>query len=256
MTRAPATAIIRRVPRSFKDAVCAVPPWPPIDVMHAREQHAEYRGALERCGLEVRALAADDACPDCCFIEDTAVVADGVALVTRPGATSRRDETEAVAKILGDYVEIARMAAPMTLDGGDCMRVGTKIFAGQSLRTSGSGIERLAEVFTPRGFQVIPVALPAHVLHLKCICAPLGDDRITLVEGTPREPFAGLGIVDIPAAESYAANVVAVGNHVLVARGFPRTAEALERAGFDVIALDTSEFRKADGSLTCLSLLL
>jgi len=249
-------AITRKVPGSFARALAARVPDEPIDVMLAREQHAEYRGALERCGLEVRALAADDALPDCCFVEDTAVIADGVALVTRPGAESRRGETDAVARLLGDYVEVVRMAAPATLDGGDVMRVGKTIYVGKSLRTSTSGIDRLSEVFSPRGYRIVPVALPPHVLHLKCVCAPLGDDRITLAENVPVEPFAGLEIVSIPAAESYAANTLAVGEHALVSRGYPRAAEAIARAGYQVIELDTSEVRKADGALTCLSLLV
>ena len=249
-------AITRKVPSSFARALAATVPDPPIDVMLAREQHGEYRGVLERCGLEVRALPADDTLPDCCFIEDTAVVAEGVALVTRPGAESRRDESEAVARVLADYVEVVHMAAPATLDGGDVMRIGKTIYVGKSMRTSGSGIDRLAEVFTPRGYRVVPVALPSGVLHLKCVCAPLGDRRITLADGMPRDAFAGLDIVAIPEIESYAANVLAIGEHVLVASGYPRAAEAIARAGYRVLELDTSEFRKADGSLTCLSLVL
>jgi dimethylargininase len=249
-------AIARKVPASFANALCAVPPDPPIDVARAREQHAEYRGALESYGLDVRTIVADETTPDCCFVEDTTVVAGGVALVTRPGAVERRAETGPVAKVLADYAELAHMEAPATLDGGDCMRVGTTIFVGKSLRTNEAGIARLAEVFAPHGFTIVPVALPPNVLHLKCICAPLGADRITLVESAPRDSFAGVEVVRIPEAESYAANVLAIGDRVLVAQGFPRTAELLTSAGYRVVTLDTSEFRKADGALTCLSVLL
>jgi dimethylargininase len=246
-------AIVRKVSGSFAKALSASPPDQPIDITIAREQHAEYRGALERGGRHVRVVAADDSCPDCCFIEDTAVIAGSVALVTRPGAPSRQAECEPVAKMLAPMVEVVRMEAPATLDGGDCMRVGKTIFVGRTARTNAAGIARLKEVFGDH--TIVPVALPDHVLHLKCICAPLGDDRITLVEGTPRDAFAGLDVVEIPRAEAYAANVLALGKTVLVARGYPRTAERLA-ADFEVITLDTSEFRKADGSLTCLSLLL
>src|SRR5258706_4703419 len=151
---------------SYARALCAQAPASPIDVTHAREQHAEYRGALERCGLDVRAVAADDACPDCCFVEDTAVIAGGLALVTRPGAESRRPETGPVARVLAEYADLVEMEAPLSLDGGDCMRVGMTIFAGRSARTTGAGIERLAEVFRPRGFTIVAVALPPGVLHL------------------------------------------------------------------------------------------
>jgi dimethylargininase len=244
-------AIVRRVPRSFASALSATPPDPPIDVTLAREQHAEYRGALEACGREVRVIAADEACPDCCFIEDTAVIAGGVALITNPGAPSRRAECDPVAKLLAEYVEVVRMGGDATLDGGDCMRVGTRIFVGRSARTNAAGVAKLAEVFAARGFTIVAIDLPPSVLHLKCVCAPLPDGRITAVEGFA---FADVGVVEIPRAEAYAANVLAVGERVLVSAGYPRTLERL--AGYDPIALDTSEMRKADGALTCLSLLL
>lgn len=242
-------AFVRDVPTSFAKALCATPA--AIDVAEARRQHAAYRAAL---GVPVTVVAADDALPDCCFIEDTAVVAGGVALITRPGAASRQREPDAVARVLGEHVEIAHMSAPATLDGGDCMRVGQTIYVGRSARTNEAGIARLAEVFEPRGLRVVPVDLPREVLHLKCVCAPLGDDRITLVTGVPR--FGSFAVVEVPAAESYAANVLAIGSRVLIADGFPQTADALARAGFDVVPLATTEFRKADGALTCLSILI
>jgi dimethylargininase len=111
-------------------------------------------------------------------------------------------------------------------------------------------------VFEPRGMRVVAIALPPGVLHLKCVCAPLGDDRITLADQSiAREAFGALHVVAIPCEESYAANVLAVGHRVLAADGFPRTHEALARAGLAVTPLASTEFRKADGSLTCLSIL-
>src|SRR5262249_32276386 len=162
------------------------------------------------CDREVRVLAADEACPDCCFIEDTAVIAGGIALVTNPGAASRRAECEPVARLLASYAEVVRMEGPATLDGGDCMRVGAKIFVGRSARTNDAGIAKLADTF--RDFTIVPVALPPGVLHLKCITAPLPDGRVTLVEGCE---LAGVDFVAIPREEAYAANVLAVGGRVL-----------------------------------------
>jgi dimethylargininase len=242
-------AFVRDVPASFAKALCATPA--SIDLAEARRQHAAYRAAL---AVPVTVVPADDALADCCFIEDTAVVAGGIALITRPGAPSRQPEPEAVARVLTEHVELAHMTAPATLDGGDCLRMGQTIYVGRSARTNEAGIARLADVFEPRGFRVVPIDLAPDVLHLKCVCAPLGDDRITLVEGMPG--LGALAVIEIPAAESYAANVLAIGSRVLVADGFPRTAEALARAGFDVVPLATTEFRKADGALTCLSILL
>jgi dimethylargininase len=248
-------ALVREVSRSFAKALCAVPPDPPIDLDLARRQHGAYVRALIDCGLEVtRVEASDD--PDGCFIEDTAVVAGGAALITRPGAPSRQNEAIRTAFHLSRELPVFLMKDPATLDGGDVMRVGTTIFVGRSARTNEAGIARLAEVFEPRGYRVVTVAMPAGVLHLKSVCAPLGDDRITLADGSiPREAFGDLQIIRVPAEETYAANCLAIGKRVLAATGYPRTCNSLASAGFDVIELDTSEFRKADGALTCLSIL-
>ncbi|MDQ3370758.1 MAG: arginine deiminase family protein [Myxococcota bacterium] len=250
-------AFTRGVPASFADALCATPAAVPISVELARQQHAAYRAALVELGVVVTEVAIADELPDSCFVEDTAVVAPGVALVTRPGAVSRRPETAAMAAALAGQLDVSHMVAPATLDGGDCMRVGSTVYVGRSARTNAAGIARLAEVFEPRGVRVVPIAMPAGVLHLKCVCAPLGDERITLADGTiPRDAFGDVHVVAIPAEERYGANVVAIGAHVLVADGFPRTHAALTAAGFRVVPLATTEFRKADGALTCLSIVI
>jgi dimethylargininase len=248
-------ALTRHVPATFARALAAVPQ--PIDLALARAQHARYREALDELGLDVVVLAADDALPDCCFIEDTAIIAGGVAIVTRPGAPSRRSEPVAVAARLTGALEVVTVEDPGTIDGGDCMRIGATLFIGRSARTNAAGIAQVAAIVEPRGLRVVAIDLPADILHLKCVCAPLGADRMTLVSGSlPRELFRGLDVVSIPAEESYAANVLAHGANVLVADGFPRTRDALAALGFHVIALDSSEFRKADGALTCLSIVL
>ncbi|HEX5064005.1 MAG TPA: arginine deiminase family protein [Kofleriaceae bacterium] len=248
-------ALTRPVPTSFAAALCAAAPDEAIDVARARSQHSAYRAALAELGVSVTLLPGDDALPDSCFVEDTAVVAAGIALITRPGAPSRQPETAATAEALRTHFELAYVNAPATLDGGDCMRVGNAIFVGRSARTNAAGIARLAEVFEPRGMRVVAIEMPPAVLHLKCVCAPLGDDRITLADDSiPRAAFGDIHVVRVPAAESYAANVVAIGNRVIAAAGFPRTHEALTKAGFSVLPLATTEFRKADGALTCLSI--
>lgn len=227
----------------------------PIDVQVARRQHREYASALSRAGLELVQLEPDETFPDGCFVEDCALVADGTALITRPGAPSRRGEVDAVRAALERVLRVEVTAAPATLDGGDCMRVGRRIFVGRSQRTNDAGIARVREVFGPLGFDVI--AVPLHqVLHLKCVCSPLDDETILLADGTlPHELFAGLRILRVPASEECAANAVAVGRTVLVAAGHPVTHRMVEEQGFSVIPIDTSEIRKADGALTCLSVL-
>lgn len=250
-------AITREVPASFSRALAMTPA--SIDVALAREQHAAYRDALAACGAEVIVVAADERCPDCCFVEDTAVIAGTRALITRPGAPSRRAETPAIADALRAHVELHAMEEPATLDGGDCMRVGETLYVGRSARTNAAGIARLAEVFGPMAgsrANVVAIDMPPGVLHLKCVCSPLDDERILLADGSIDAALFDARVVRVPAEETYAANAVAIGAHVIVADGFPRTHEALARAGFTLHPVPTSEVRKADGSLTCQALIV
>ncbi len=250
-------AFTRAIPATFAEATMDVPADPPIDVAHAREQHAVYSGVLRSLGFEVIELAADDRFPDCCFIEDCAVVADGIALITRSGAESRRGETSAVSSALeaqAGLSRIERLDAPATLDGGDCMRVGRRIFVGLSSRTNLAGAHRVRDVFS--AFTVVPVPV-AGWLHLRCVCSPLNDDRVLLAEGTiAPKTFDGLDVVMIPNSEAYAANCVAHRGAAIIADGFPETRARIMRAGIRTIAIATSEIRKADGSLTCLSIVI
>ncbi len=247
-------AIVRAVPASFERALRAGPP-EPLDVGQARAQHAAYVAALARCGVEIGAVAADEACPDCCFVEDAAVLVGDAALITRPGAPSRRAEVEPVAAALAGRVDILRMEAPATLDGGDCLRAGRTFYVGLSARTNRAGIERLAEIAAPRGLAVVPVRLPAGVLHLKSVCSPLTEDTVLLAEGSiPPATFAGARAILVPAREGFAANAVALGDIALVAAGAPAAERLVEAAGLRALPIDTSELRKADGALTCLSI--
>lgn len=233
-------------------ALSAVPPASPINVPLARTQHAAYCAALADAGLAVETLAGDEAFPDSCFVEDTAVVVGDRALVTRPGASSRRGETAAIAVALRRWCDVIEMTEPATLDGGDCLRLGDTLYVGRSARTNARGIAQLAML----GLRVVEVDLPAGILHLKCVCSRLDDGRVLLAEGSlPADTFDA-AVVWVPADETYAANAVAIGAHVLAAEGYPRTHEALAAAGFTVHAIPCSEVRKADGSLTCQSLLL
>jgi dimethylargininase len=270
MRQLPIRALLRGIPDSFAGALSAAPPEEPIDVPRARAQHAAYRAALEASGAAVTELPADERLPDCVFVEDTAVVsgrpgeAGGLALITRPGAPSRRGETDAVAAALGRHLELARVEEPATLDGGDCMRLGATLYIGRSARTNAAGIARAEAVLAPRGLRIVAVELPPGVLHLKCVCSPLGDGRVLLAEGTLPPGLFDAAIVWVPAEERYAANAVAIGadgsdgadvTHVIAAAEYPRTLEALAAAGLRVHPVPTSEVRKADGSLTCQSIL-
>lgn len=248
-------ALIRSIGRSFADALTMRPKTAPIDVELARLQHRRYAAALTRAGAELVELPADDEFPDGCFVEDCAVVAGGTALITRPGAPSRRGEIAEVRRALERVLRVESMNEPATLDGGDCMRLGKRIFVGRSQRTNEAGIARVREVFAPLGYEVVAVAL-GEVLHLKCVCSPLDDQTILLADNTiPRATFGDLRVLPVPTQEECAANAVAIGRTVLVAAGHPVTARVVAESGFEVFAVDTSEIRKADGAMTCLSIL-
>ncbi len=249
-------AVTRGISDTFARALVSHAPTTPIDVARARRQHAAYVAALGGCGVEVTVLPPLHAFPDACFVEDCAVVAGGVAIVTRIGAPSRSGEEPSVGDCLARWLRVETMRPPATADGGDCLRAGSALFVGRSLRTNAAGVAALAASLEPRGVRVVEAPV-AGAIHLKCVCAPLDDERILAVEGAlPRASFDGFRVIDVPAAEAYAANAVSVNGTVLMAAGFPETARILAAEGLRVVALDTSEFRKADGALTCLSILV
>jgi dimethylargininase len=226
-----------------------------IDLARARAQHAAYAELLRALGLEVVELPADPAFPDCCFVEDVAVVLDEVALVTRPGAASRRGEAAAIEAALAGYRPLERTDEPATLEGGDVLRVGRSLFVGRSSRTNAAGIERLAAVAEPLGYRVVPVTVTG-CLHLKSAVTALDEGRVLVnrawLDTAPLEDFE---LVDVAPGEPGAANVLAVAGHVVVHPGFPRTLDRIAALGYDVRLLDVSEFVKAEAALTCKSLL-
>lgn len=255
MPQPPTHALTRLLPDSFPAATVEAPPLMPIDLARAKGQHRSYVEALSALGLTVILLPADESHPDCCFVEDCVLCADGVALVANLGAASRRGEERAVAEALRPYLRLEAMQAPATLDGGDCLRIGKRIFIGQSKRTNAQGLARVREVFGSLGFEVVSVPV-AGSLHLKCFCSKVDEDTVLLADRTVSpEIFHGLRVVLVPHEEAYAANCVAVGGTALISQGFPETERALHAAGLRTVALDNSEIRKADGSLTCSSVL-
>jgi dimethylargininase len=249
-------ALVREVASSFADALCAEPPESPIDVAGARAEHAAYVQGLRWLGLTVETLAADDACPDCCFVEDTAVFAGGLAVAARPGATSRRGEVQAVARALAAHVPVVELAAG-TLDGGDCLRLGQRLYVGLSARSNAAAITALAALLAPAGVEVVAVPVRAGQLHLKSACSALDDGTVLVAPGVlDAGTLSTLRCIRVPEDEAYAANVVAHRGRVLLPSGFPRTRERLEHAGFATREIDNRELRKADSALTCLSILL
>jgi dimethylargininase len=227
----------------------------PIDIARARMQHAAYRDCLRELGVHVIGLPAEDAYPDAVFVEDPAIVLDEIAVIARSGAGSRRGEAQSLARELAKYRPLHWMEAPATLDGGDVMRAGRTLFVGLSARTNAAGIGQLALAVEPHGYRVRPVAVKG-CLHLKSAASWLGDDAVLVHRPwIDTGALAGMRLIDAPASEEHGVNVLLVQNVVIVANGFPETAARIEALGRKVRIVDNSELRKAEGALTCCSLI-
>lgn len=227
-----------------------------IDPDAVRAQHRRYERVLTELGVELVRLPGDPDLPDCVFVEDTAVVVDELAVITRPGAPSRRGETAAVEAALAGYRPLARITAPATLDGGDVLRVGRRIFAGLTQRTSRDGIDQLGAALAPFGYSVTAVPVD-RCLHLKsAVTQVAGGTVLVNPDWVETGAFAPLEVLAVDPTEPAAANTLLVNRVLVVASAYPRTAERLQRAGLDIVAIDMSELAKAEGALTCCSLLL
>ncbi len=229
----------------------------PIDVSRAGEQHQVYRTTLAELGAKVVNLDMNLAFPDSVFIEDVAVVLDELAIISLPGVESRRGELAPVEAVLATYRQTARIEAPATLDGGDVLVVGKRVFVGRSRRTNEAGVESLARILHPHGYQVIPVALK-DALHLKTGCTSL-DEEIVLVnpDWVDTAPFQaeGFRVLAVPKEESWAANILRIDGQVMVSDGNPATARIVAGLGYHVRFMNIRELAKAEGSLTCLSII-
>jgi dimethylargininase len=228
----------------------------PIDVALAAVQHGRYEQALHEVGCQVRRLPPEPDLPDSVFVEDTAVVLDELAIITRPGAASRRPETISVADCLRRYRPVAFLEAPATLDGGDVLRLGRRLFVGQTPRSNAEGFIQFKDAVAPLGYSLS--AMPIHgCLHLKSAVTEVAPDTLLLNPAwVGPGAFAGWGKIEVDPAEPSAANALRVGAAVLFPAAYPRTADRLRRLGIQVKLVDVSEIAKAEGGLTCCSILL
>lgn len=247
-------AVIRKVPSSF-DSCIKADIASTIDVELAKAQHEAYLNVLQSLGLELLTLEADDRYPDCCFVEDTAITAGEKAVILHMGAPSRVGEEAEVRKILARYKKVFEIQAPADMDGGDVLAIGKNLFVGLSRRTNREAVSRLEEIAAGDGYRVTAVPLRG-VLHLKSACSYLGKGCVLVCRGYFDESvLAAYETIIVPPDEAYAANCLAANGKVVTSKGFPRTRSAIEAAAFETIELNMSEFRKAGGSLTCLSIL-
>ena len=230
----------------------------PIDLERARAQHLKYEECLAGLGCELIRLPAEPRLPDSVFIEDTAVVLDEVALITRPGARSRRAETKLVAEVLTSYRRVFHVHAPCTLDGGDVLVVGRRVFVGLSRRTNEIGLEEVRSLLTPFGYRVEGV--PVHgALHLKSAVTQVAERTLLINHNwTDTSVFAGVGdaleLIDVAPEEPLGANALLIGDAVVYPEACPLTRRRLEDRGICVVGVDVSELAKAEGGVTCSSL--
>lgn len=231
----------------------------PIDAARATAQHAAYEDALRDSGYDLHRLPPLDDFPDGVFVEDTAILLGGLAVITRPGTPSRLGETLSTAAALSPHFIIQHLVAG-TLDGGDVLRIENTLYVGQSSRTDAVGTQALEAIVSPLGYWVVPVELE-RCLHLKTAATFAGlDDQgvpTLLVKPDWVDPafFSGVSVIEVPADEPAAANCVRAGDRILLASGSPQTAAMLRQRGFTVVEIDLSELQKAEAGGTCMSLL-
>jgi len=250
-------AIVRPPSSNFADGLTSVELGRP-DFARALDQHELYCAALEQCGLQLVRLPEDPAHPDATFVEDAAILSPRCNVLTRPGAPSRAGEVATIAATLhGLAMRTQAIEAPGTLDGGDICDAGEHFFIGVSNRTNWDGAAQLAAFLEKARYSssCIDIRSVPDILHLKSGIASLGDNRIVAIDSLAAHPALRThDVVRVAAGDEYAANCVRVNDRVLLPAGFPRTQRELEALGYDVIALEMSEFRKMDGGLSCLSL--
>lgn len=217
------------------------------------EQHSAYIETLRSLGLDVIVLDPLLDYPDAYFVEDIAVVTPDVAIITNPGAESRRGEADTIESILAEYRETLRIQAPGTVDGGDVLMVGTHFFIGISDRTNRTGAEQLTSILEAYGNALTVVSVHSG-LHLKSSVNYVGQNTLLTTEGyADVDQFREYDKIVVDKSEKYAANTVLIDNSLIIPKGFPKTRERLLTLDLNIIELDVSEMRKMDGGLTCMS---
>ncbi len=226
----------------------------PIDGPLALHQHQQYQDALRRCGARVVSLPACQDLADCVFVEDTAIVVDELAVMMSMGAVSRRDEVPTIEAALREFRTIAHVKLPARIDGGDVVRSGHEVFVGLSQRTNPAGADALRDILAPFGYSVTAVPVLG-CLHLKTACSALPDGSLLVNSDLIGvSPIRGRELVSVPKAEPLAGDVLVIGERIIASDAFPETISLLGSRGWEVVPVSVSEFAKAEGGVTCMSL--
>src|SRR6266852_307085 len=249
------TAITRAVSPAIVHCELSFIDRKPIDLATAQEQHEAYETLLGKLGARVISLPAETDLPDSMFVEDPAIVLDELAVILPLGTATRRREVPSLAEALAKFRKLEYVSLPGTLEGGDVLHIGRKLFIGLTRRSNAEGIRQLAAILSPYNYEVIAVPVTG-CLHLKSAVTHLG--RNTLLANRAwfdTTPFTGYEWIDVDPAEPHAANALALRGTIILPAPFPRTRARIEARGFHVTPLDISELQKAESGLTCSSLL-
>ena len=244
------TALTRPISPRLPDAVMTYVDREPIDVGLAEQQHEAYEAWLAARGCRVVHIPATPDLPDSVFVEDAAIVLDEVAVITRPGAKSRRPEVDTVAKALEGFRRLERIEPPGTMDGGDVLRIDRTLYVGRDQRTNDAAISQLSAKIGKLGYTVIPVDF-TDCLHLKTAATLIAPDTVLMNPRWVDPSVFGLEFVAIDPREPFAANALRVGDRILLPAEFPRTRRILQQRGFEVDAIPMSELLKAEAGVTC-----
>ena len=249
------TAITRAVSPAIVNCELSFIDRKPIDLTKAREQHHAYEKLLGKLGAGVISLPAEPGLPDSMFVEDPAIVLDELAVILPLGTATRRREAPSVAQALAKFRKLEYVSLPGTLEGGDVLRIGGKLFVGLTRRSNAEGIRQLAAILAPHNYEVIAVPVSG-CLHLKSAVTHLGGNTLLANRAWfDTTPLAGYEWVDVDPAEPHAANALALADTIIFPASFPRTRAHIETHGFHVTSIDISELQKAESGLTCSSLL-
>lgn len=224
-----------------------------ISIEKATIQHLQYCAMLERCGAKVVVLDTNIELPDSVFVEDPVIVFDEVAILTSMGVASRRQESEVIEAFFAQYRPMKRIELPAKIEGGDVLKIGKKVFVGESPRTNQEGINALARIIEPLGYKVISVAVFG-CLHLKTGCTALDEETLLInPEWVDAAAFQGFKIIPVPISEPFGANVLKIGDILCMNEAFPQSIALVKKRGYRVDSVNISEFVKAEAGLTCMS---
>jgi len=250
------TAITRDVSPRFNECEITHIDRSPINVETARIRHHAYVQTLKDLGCAVLELPAEADLPDSVFVEDTAVILPEVALLTRPGADSRKPETDSIARALAPYRAILRVEPPATVDGGDVLVMGKKIFVGRSTRSNNEAVNQMNHLLGKYGYEAVVVEL-RDVLHLKSAVTRVDDESLLINRNwVDVENFEGFELIEIDPSEPHAANCLPLNGSIIIPTAFPKTMSRLETHGFKIKPVVLDELAKAEGAVTCCSLIL